>query len=113
MQRFRGWLVFNAHRLLYHSTLGWRVIKKKKKDGAPDVFIVYHRSRASNEVLKDALPSPASLGLTGYSQVDILGLRYKPVFAAGKSPGHSADYQPLFKSQLAPRKNIRSSLVHI
>ena len=23
---------FKAHRLVYHSTLGWRVIKKKKKD---------------------------------------------------------------------------------
>jgi len=31
---FRGGLVFKAHRLLYHSTLGLRVIKKKKK-GAP------------------------------------------------------------------------------
>jgi len=29
--RFRGGLVFKAHILLYHSTLGWRVIKKKKK----------------------------------------------------------------------------------
>ena len=29
---FRGGLVFKAHRLLYHSTLGSRVIKKKKKD---------------------------------------------------------------------------------
>ena len=29
--RFRGGLVFEAHRLLYHSTLGSRVIKKKKK----------------------------------------------------------------------------------
>ena len=28
---FRGGLVFKAHRLVYHSTLGWRVIKKKKK----------------------------------------------------------------------------------
>ena len=28
---FRGGLVFKAHRLLYHSTLGSRVIKKKKK----------------------------------------------------------------------------------
>jgi len=27
----RGALVFNAHRLVYHSTLGLRVIKKKKK----------------------------------------------------------------------------------
>jgi len=30
----RGGLVCKAHRLLYHSTLGLRVIKKKKK-GAP------------------------------------------------------------------------------
>jgi len=28
--RFRGGLVFKAHRLLYHSNLGLRVIKKKK-----------------------------------------------------------------------------------
>jgi len=31
VKRFRGGLVFKAHRLAYHSTLGWRVIKKKKK----------------------------------------------------------------------------------
>ena len=31
MQRFRGGLVFKAHRRVYHSTLGLRVIKKKKK----------------------------------------------------------------------------------
>jgi len=30
VKRFRGGLVFKAHRRLYHSTLGWRVIKKKK-----------------------------------------------------------------------------------
>ena len=32
VKRFRGGLVFKAHRLLHHSTLGLRVIKKKKKD---------------------------------------------------------------------------------
>ena len=31
MKRFRGGLVFNAHRLMYHSILGWGVINKKKK----------------------------------------------------------------------------------
>ena len=31
MQRFRGRLVFEAHKLLHHSTLGVRVIKKNKK----------------------------------------------------------------------------------
>ena len=30
VQRFRGVLVFKAHRLLYHSTLGLRVITKKR-----------------------------------------------------------------------------------
>ena len=30
MQRFRGGLVSKAHRRLYHSTLGLRVIKQKK-----------------------------------------------------------------------------------
>jgi len=31
VKRFRGGLVFEAHRLVYYSTLGSRVIKKKKK----------------------------------------------------------------------------------
>jgi len=31
VKRFRGGLVFKAHRLVYHSTLGLRVMKKKKK----------------------------------------------------------------------------------
>jgi len=31
VQRFRGGLVFETHRLLYHSTLGLRVIKKKRR----------------------------------------------------------------------------------
>ena len=30
LQRFRGGLVFKAHRLLYHATVGLRVIKKKE-----------------------------------------------------------------------------------
>ena len=32
MQRFRGALVFKAHRLSYHSILGWGVITKKKNE---------------------------------------------------------------------------------
>ena len=34
MKRFRGGRVFKAHRPLYHSTLGLRVVKKKKKGPA-------------------------------------------------------------------------------
>ena len=32
MKRFRGRQVFKAHKTVYHSTLSWRVINKKKKD---------------------------------------------------------------------------------
>jgi hypothetical protein len=31
VKRVRGGLVFKTHRLLYHSTLGSKVMKKKKK----------------------------------------------------------------------------------
>ena len=31
LKRFRGGLVFKAHRLFYHSTLGSRVKKKKRR----------------------------------------------------------------------------------
>ena len=33
--RFRDGLVLKAHRLVYHSTLGWRVIKTNKKMKTP------------------------------------------------------------------------------
>ena len=34
MKRFRRGHEFKAHGLVYHSTLGWRVIKKMKKKGS-------------------------------------------------------------------------------
>jgi len=37
VKRFRGGLVFKVHRLLYDSTLGLRVIKKKRRTGAHEV----------------------------------------------------------------------------
>jgi len=33
VNRFRGGLVFKAYRLVYHPTLGLRVMQKKRKDG--------------------------------------------------------------------------------
>ena len=39
VQRCRGGLVFKAHRLVYHSTLGLRLIEKKK-EGRSDVALV-------------------------------------------------------------------------
>ena len=40
MKRFRGGLVFKAHRLVYHSTLGRRVIKKKQKEATKAITLV-------------------------------------------------------------------------
>jgi len=45
VKRFRGGLVIKAHRRLYHSTLGLRVIKKRKKNA------ILHRNRRSGPYL--------------------------------------------------------------
>ena len=45
MQRFRGGLVFKAHRHLYHSILGLRVINNKKK--MVTSYTAVHVSRSS------------------------------------------------------------------
>ena len=58
VKRFRGWLVFEARRLLYHSILGSRVIKKKKK----------HPQKAS---LKLYLP-PSCTGFRGVRVFELL-----------------------------------------
>ena len=46
MKRFQGGLVLKVHRLLYHSTLGLRVIKKKKRVGGtvPSGFSAFDMS---------------------------------------------------------------------
>ena len=54
-KRFRGGLVFQAHRLVYHSTLGLRVIKKREEDP--------FQQASEDQLLADALrvPPPRTL----------------------------------------------------
>ena len=60
LKRFRGGLVLKAHRRLYHSTLGSRVIKKKKKHRASSVPV-----RADSMTHGDASsPRNSRIGLT-------------------------------------------------
>jgi len=40
VKRFRGGLVFKAHRWLFHSTPGSRVIKQKKKERGHAVGVI-------------------------------------------------------------------------
>ena len=47
VERLRGGLVFKAHRLVYHSTLGSRVMMKKKKFKV-ETWIVEARKRANS-----------------------------------------------------------------
>jgi len=42
VKRFQGGLVLKAHRLVYHSTLGLRVMKKKKKLSRRDLDAEKH-----------------------------------------------------------------------
>ena len=50
VQRFRGGLVLKARRLLYHSTLGLRVIKKKKEKGALNVIFEQGKRRSKKSL---------------------------------------------------------------
>ena len=46
VKRLRGGLVFKAHRLVYHSTLGWRVIKRIRSPNVGSVHAQPHVSGA-------------------------------------------------------------------
>ena len=66
VQRFRGGLVFKAHRLLYHTTLGLRVIKKKKT--REDKAVVDFRTQTLNlEPYMLKTPKPQNLCPTPYT----------------------------------------------
>ena len=51
IQRFRGGLVFKAHRLFYHPTLGSRVLKKKKQSRGGRRHGRHHRTLPRSEGL--------------------------------------------------------------
>ena len=82
VQRFRGGLVFKAHRLLYHSTLGSRVIKKKKKNhlqravGDLDVAEAWYPSHSVEPT------NPESINLSNEEprliEAALQGLKYEP-----------------------------------
>ena len=60
VQRFRGGLVFEAGRLLYHSTPGLRVTKKKKKKEARGMEAQLSLNAMNGTIIKPSffIPSP-------------------------------------------------------
>ena len=61
VERFRGGPVFKAHRLLYHSTLGSKLMVKKKRParGLPEEHAVFPRVREARQRDRRDLPLPA------------------------------------------------------
>jgi len=90
VQRFRGGLVFKAHRLVYHSTLGLRVIKKKRRE-------------SEEEAARRSLLAPAaeSTGGSVESQVRIpdLAFHFKSPFPLA----FRGFFKKPFKIELRPR----------
>jgi len=76
MKRFRGGIVFKAHRLVYHSPLGLGVIKKKKGGGG----------RTGEEV---RVPDQV-IGLEALDQVPELVSIHRPPGPRGVSCGPEA-----------------------
>ena len=73
MQRFRGGLVFKAHRLLYHSTtLGLRVIKTSREGNER---VSRRRYTTSTRVVKPMAPTRVGTDLgCSHSTEDVSGL---------------------------------------
>ena len=66
VKRFRGGLVFKDHILVYHSTLGLRVIKKKKKKVGVDLGVAsLPREKRRSSIGPSSMPAvpgvPASV----------------------------------------------------
>jgi hypothetical protein len=53
VKKFRGGLVFKAHRLVYHSALGVSVKKKKKKESCPSQADGLTKLESSNRLREE------------------------------------------------------------
>ena len=65
MKRFRGGLIFKAHRLVYHPTLGSRVMKKRKKSANSEALVqepLREIAHADSQVMPRSPPPLAFFG---------------------------------------------------
>ena len=80
MKQFRGGIVSKAHSLLYHLTLGSRVIKKKQKgaNSQYDLAWTYCRNGARAESRSGQEVKKVDLKLTTKNLYAILGIAEMP-----------------------------------
>ena len=62
MKRFRGGLIFEAHRHAYHSTLGWRVTKNKRRADLGRFRWQARRGPGPSDVPSSGRPTPDFTG---------------------------------------------------
>ena len=68
MKRFRGGLVFKAHILLSHSTLGLRVLKKKKAHNLGEILVEHRLDLVEVRLALDLQERETSLLTTYWSE---------------------------------------------
>ena len=80
LERFRGVLVFKAHRMLCHETLVSRVIKKKKKalHPKPEILKSIHTAVPIDRHTNPETPSPKRLTLHWTLHPESYSLNYTP-----------------------------------
>ena len=91
MQRFRGGLVFKAHRRLFHSNLGLRVITKEEEE-KPHLFVVEEVMRLAVEVQVRPRPLRVLLYMCPTLFCVCTALLFEKKMSAGytqKSVGHT------------------------
>ena len=76
MKRFRGRLVFKAHRLVYHSNLGWRVIKKR---GGIDLIKFWHHAEINNNTERSSHRKVIYRGTSPIGNIAPLGPYSRPM----------------------------------
>jgi len=87
VQRFRGGLVFKAHRLLYHATLGSRVIKKKKKAGGSLLaHLIGHLSPRGFPPHRHGRPSDAPRTRRKKDRKELVWVAALRLISCGRSP---------------------------
>ena len=107
VQRFRGGLVFKAHRLVYHSTLGLIVIKKKKnltheawmpthvelsfgpRQNAPLSQSVGFRGYRGTSLIRNSPPPRTTIGPQAYSYCRFLMGRCKRTSSCRSARGNT------------------------
>ena len=90
VKRFRGGLVFKARRLVYHSTLGWKVMKKKRQPSRGGLGSTQGPSR----VIQTSFVSNISGNAGPFAKYNLSGNAMRPELPSRAGAGAEASASP-------------------